>query len=365
MPLIIPALDDLRAQVKATLAARIRGADLTLRRAVLPIIGDVIARAIHPVYRALAGWFSAQLFKASMATEYLDREAGHYGLTRLAAATAAGSVTLTGTNGVTVPAGLAMQTSDGSAVFAVQTAGTIASGTFTASVRAITAGDAGNLEAGALLTLTTAVAGVQPTVTVASGGLTGGSATETDTSLRARLLTRLREPPQGGAATDYLAWAKLTAGVTRAWVRQTRGPGTVDVFVTYDTRDDNIPEVDDLADVQAIIDANRPVTADALVLAPTADALDVEIADLYPDTAAIRAAITAAITAAARTVGPGSMEIGDGVTSADPGGIFYLSQISAAIQGVGGIDHFVLADPTADVTFALGHIPATPDVTFT
>lgn len=364
MPLTIPSLDDLRQQVKATIAARVPGADMALRRAVLPIIGEVIARAVHPVWRALAGWFSQQLFKASMASEYLDREAGHYGITRLSAATAAGSVTLTGTDGVSVPAGAGLQTSNGSAVYAVQAAVTIASGTATATVRAVTGGELGNLDAGTLLTLITAVAGVQPTATVAAGGLSGGSDAETDASLRARLLTRLSDPPQGGAPRDYLAWAKLTPGVTRAWVRATRGPGTVDIFVTFDGRDSNVPLSGDLVTIQAVIDDLRPVTVDALVLAPIADALAVEISDLYPDSAAIRASITVSIQAAARQVGPGSMEIGDGVTSADPGGIFYRSQIAGAVQAVGGIDHFVLVAPASDTTFALGHIPATPSVTF-
>lgn len=364
MPLIIPSLDDLRAQVRGMIAARVPGADMALRRAVLPVIAEVIARAVHPNWRALSGWFAAQLFKGTMASEYLDREAGHYGITRLAAAAANGSATFSGTDGVTIPAGTALQSSDGTVIYATQADGTLASGTATIAVRAATAGDIGNLSAGAGLLLTSAIAGVQPSAVVAVGGLSGGADAESDDALRARLLTRLRQPPQGGAATDYLAWAKLTAGVTRAWVKQVRGVGTVDIYVTYDGRVDNVPTGPDLAAIQAVIDANRPVTADALVLAPTADALAIEIDSLYPDTSTIRAAIAAALAAVVRTVGPGGMEIGDGVTAADPGGILYRSQIAAAIQGVGGIDHFVLVAPASDVTFALGHIPATPTVTF-
>ena len=364
MPLIIPSLDDLRGQVRGMIAARVPGADMALRRAVLPVIAEVIARAVHPVWRALAGWFAAQLFKATMASEYLDREAGHYGITRLAATPAAGSAVFTGTDGVTIPAGTALQSSDGTLIYTTQAAGTLSGGTVTTAIRATVGGDAGNLAAGAGLLLTSAIAGVQPSAVVAAGGLSAGADQETDAALRARLLTRLRQPPQGGAATDYLAWAKLTAGVTRVWAKQVRGAGTVDVYATFDDRADNIPAGPDLVAIQAVIDANRPVTADVLVLAPTADALTIQIASLYPDTSTIRAAIVAALTAEIRKVGPGGMTIGDGVTVADPGGILYRSQIASAIQGVGGIDHFALAAPTTDVTFALGHVPATPTVTF-
>ncbi len=364
MPLIIPSLDDLRAQVRGMITARVPGADIALRRAVLPVIGEVIARAVHPIWRALAGWFSAQLFKATMAAEYLDREAGHYGIARLPATPAAGSAIFTGTDGVTIPAGTALQSSDGTQIYTAQADGTLASGTVTIAIRAVTAGDAGNLAAAAGLLLTSAIAGVQPSAVVGAGGLSGGADAESDAGLRARLLARLRQPPQGGAAADYLAWAKLTAGVTRAWVKQVRGAGTVDVYATFDDRVDNVPTGTDLSNMQAVMELNRPVTADVLVLAPTPDAVAVQITSLYPDTAAIRAAIIAAITIAARQVGPGGMTTGDGVTAADPGGILYRSQIAAAIQGVGGIDHFVLTAPSSDVTFALGHIPATPTVTF-
>ncbi|TJW61918.1 MAG: hypothetical protein E5X43_37835, partial [Mesorhizobium sp.] len=43
---------------------------------------------------------------------------------------------------------------------------------------------------------------------VASGGIGGGADTETDASLRARILDRKRRPPQGGAYSDYEQFAR-------------------------------------------------------------------------------------------------------------------------------------------------------------
>ena len=71
---------------------------------------------------------------------------------------------------------------------------------------------------------------------------------------------------------------------------------------------------------------------------------------------------------------PGGASYGDGVTVAlQTGALFpiqspstlYLSMIEAAIDTVTGIASYDLTLPAADVTFASGHLPAVPTVTFT
>jgi uncharacterized phage protein gp47/JayE len=65
--------------------------------------------------------------------------------------------------------------------------------------------------------------------------LTGGTDQETDDELRLRVLTRIRQPPMGGDADDYVAWALAVPGVTRAWCSPLEmGIGTVTVRVMCD-----------------------------------------------------------------------------------------------------------------------------------
>ncbi|MDT7952832.1 MAG: baseplate J/gp47 family protein [Acetobacteraceae bacterium] len=366
MPLVLPTRDGLRTQIAAQIAARIPGADTSLARSLLGIVANVVAGALWLQYRAIA-WLARQLFVDSAEAPYLDRRLAPYAVTRLGATPAAGTAIFAGTPGIAIPAGAGVQTSDGSVQYATQAAATIgAGGTVSAAILAATPGSAGNAVAGAPLALSVAIAGVQPTATVDSAGLTGGADIESDAALRARGEARLRAPPQGGAASDYLAWAKLTPGVTRAWVYPlNRGAGTVDVALTMDGRASNIPLAADLAAVQAVLNARKPVTADCVAFAPTGDPLAITIHAMVPSDAATRAAVTAQLAALACSVPPGGATIGDGVSAAAPGGTLYLSQIEAAIQAAGTVQSFDLVAPAADVAFATGHLLAVPSVSFT
>ena len=65
--------------------------------------------------------------------------------------------------------------------------------------------------------------------------ITGGSNTETDDSLRERILDRVRNPPQGGSPQDYINWAKEVSGISRTWVApKIEGLGTVGVAFVDD-----------------------------------------------------------------------------------------------------------------------------------
>src|SRR6478736_4591283 len=67
------------------------------------------------------------------------------------------------------------------------------------------------------------------------GDMTGGADTETDDQLRARVLFRIQQPPMGGDANDYVAWALAVPGVTRAWCSPLEmGMGTVTVRFMMD-----------------------------------------------------------------------------------------------------------------------------------
>ena len=100
--------------------------------------------------------------------------------------------------------------------------------------------------------------------------LTGGTDTETDEQLRARILHRIQNPPMGGAAADYVAWALAVPGVTRAWAAPEQGVGTITVrFLMDDLRADNDgwPEPDDIQAVADYIDKHAACHREGLLRA--------------------------------------------------------------------------------------------------
>ncbi len=376
MPLSIPTLADMRTRNRANFAARLPGFDSTLARAVIGVVADVLAAGLFACYRALA-YVARQLFIDSAEAPYLDRRAAEYGITRNQATGATGSVTVTFTQDALIPSGALLESSDQTQQYQTTTGTGFAGGggTATITVAAITPGSAGNQVTGAPLTLMVAIAGVAPVATVTSPGLTGGTDLESDASLRARTEARIQAPPQGGSGADFWQWARNSGVPTRAWAYPlNRGPGTCDVTFVIDTRPNNIPLTADIATVQAAIAAAAPVIGEYVVYAPTADALAITIHGLVPNTAAQQAAVTAQLVALAASVPPGGATYGDGVTEplttgalfpTQTPGTLYLSQIEAAIEAAGGVLSYDLTAPSADVTFAAGHLPAVPTVTFT
>ncbi|PHJ53465.1 baseplate J protein, partial [Nostoc linckia z1] len=130
------------------------------------------------------------------------------------------------------------------------------------------------------------------------------------------------------------------------------GPGTVGVtFVTDDDPGGIIPDSDKVDEVQAYIDARRPVTADVTVFAPVAVALNFTI-DLSPDTAVVRAAVEASLRDLIRR-------------EAQPGGTIYLSQIREAISIAAGETDHTLTSPNANVTRTAGQITTFGTITWT
>ena len=110
------------------------------------------------------------------------------------------------------------------------------------AVEAVEPGITGNAAASTPLQLTSPILGLEAQG-AADGEITGGAEEESETSLRARLLDRIRNQPSGGAARDYITWALAVPGVTRAWCYPGEmGRGSVTVrFVMDNTYADGIP----------------------------------------------------------------------------------------------------------------------------
>lgn len=351
MPFARPTLTEIIDRIIADISSRVVGVDgAVLRRSLLGIIGRAEAGAAHQLYGYI-DWVARQAIPDTAEAEYLERWASIWNITRKAATFASGSVTFTGSNGTIIPDGTVVQRQDG-VQFATQGDGTIASGTATVPVLAVTAGELGNTAVALALILLSPIAGVQSSAVVAAGGITAGDDVESDARLLERLLLRIQTPPQGGSAADYLQWALEVPGVTRAWVYPLQmGLSTVTVlFVTDDDPDGIIPDAGKVAEVQAHIEVERPVTAEVFVAAPIADALTMTI-KISPNTAAVRAAVTA--------------ELEDLISrDAEPGQPLLLSRLREAVSIATGELNNQIVTPTANVTHATGHMAVLGTITF-
>lgn len=342
MPFDRPALEEHARRIEGDLATRLGISAGLLRRTNTGVLARVLAAATFNLQGFLV-WILQQIMPDTAEAVYLDRHAMLWGVTRKAAAEAAGNVTFTGNDDTVIPAGTVLQRSDG-VEFTLDAPATIAAGTATGAVTAAAAGVDGNAAEGETLAFASPVAGASAEATVAAGGLTGGADTETDDALRARLLARIQAPPHGGTALDYVTWALEVAEVTRAWTFPLeQGLGTVTVrFVTDNAVGGLIPTAPKVTEVQDYIDARRPVTADVSVVAPAAAPLNFTI-QLTPDTTAVRAEVEA--------------ELRDLLDrEAAPGATILLSHINEAISIAAGETDHLLTVPAADVTHAASDI---------
>lgn len=343
-----PTITDLIAATSADIDGRLPGADSRLRRSVLNVLARTHAGSLDSLYGALV-FLSKQLMPDTAEAEYLDRWSTIWGVARKAASTAAGVVTVAGVVGAIVPAGAELARIDGARF--VTTGRTVLAGpSADIEIVASAAGVDGVTSAGAQLTFTSPVSGVAAIATSADG-LVGGADEETDAQLLARLLTRIRTPPNGGAANDWTSWALELAGVTRAWSYPGwMGPGTVGVTFVLDGRNDILPTEADLAAMSAHLEPLRPVTATAIVFAPTPLYVD-HLIGATPADGAVRDAIIA--------------ELDDlYFREATPGGTVYLSRINEAISLAAGEYDHRLYSPAADIVAPAGSIHMRGQVNF-
>lgn len=350
MPFERPTLPELIARVEDEHAQRL-GLGALLRRSTLKVIARVEGGLSHQLHGHLD--FNAnQIIPDTAAAEFLERWASIFGVQRKAATAATGSVTLTGTDGTTVPAATVLQRADGQQ-YSTDASGVISAGTVSLAVTAVVAGDAGNADTATEVSLIAPIAGVNADGTVDAPGIVSGADQEDDDDLRARLEERLQNPPQGGAAADYVLAALAVPEVTRAFALPAHfGLGTVGVtFLVDDHPTSIIPDAAKVAEVQVAIDAFRPVTASATVFAPTAVPLNPSLS-VTPDTGAVRAAVEASLEDLL-------------IQEAEPGGTLPLSKIREAVSNAAGEQDHTLSSPAADVTVAAGEISTLGTVTFT
>lgn len=325
-----PTLRELITQM-TTDAEREAGAK-QLRQSNLRVLPKVFAYACHALYGFIT-WILKQLFADTAEAQYLERQASIQGIYRRAASKATGTLTVSYTEGAKLPVGTIFMADDQTRY---ETTAEPEVGSYTVPVQCLGVGTIGNREEGQTYTLVSPVTGVD--AEAVGSEMAGGAEAESDESLRERLLYRLRNPPRGGTATDYVAWAKEVPGVTRAWCfPKEQGIGTVVVrFATDELTDDGVPTAGMVQIVADHIAESAPVTAATTVVAPVAKPVDFRIKDLIPDSESVRAQVEAELKSLF-------------VREATPGEALLISHIRQAISSAAGEEDFELLEPTADV----------------
>lgn len=373
MPYARPDLDTLVSQALADIKAEMAGSDPLLQQSVLNIVATVIGEGFNSQY-GYQDWISRQAVPATATDENFAAWAALKGMTQKPATAATGSFQFVApADGLTIPADSTVTRSDGF-TYATTSDAVSAGGHVTAPVVAATPGSAGNITAGVGGVLAAPIAGV----TSAGVGIAGaaGADLEAFDDFKARVLQQYAAPPQGGDATDYVEWAELVSGVTRAWCRpHGMGAGTVVVYFMMDDAEaafggfpqgtngvasletrDTAATGDQLAVADTIF-ALQPVTALVYVYAPRPNTvtLTINLPGASADTKAAIATAFARVTASKGS--PGGAILPGGLA----GGVLNLSDIEQAIAAVANSAGFVITAVACDhgsVTPVDGNITA-------
>lgn len=366
MPYSRPSLTDLQTQVASDIASSVPGSDPLLRFSNLRITGRVQAGLAHLHYGYL-DWVSKQAVPFTSTDEYLAGWGALKNTYLKQATSATGSATFSGSSG-TILAGTQIVRGDGF-IYTTNSDATVSGSSVTVAVTAVTPGANGNCDAGTVLTLGTAVTGVQSGGTAAAA-FTGGADVETQDAFYSRVMEAFQASPQGGAQSDYLTWALQVAGVTRAWVAPNGfGAGTVVVYVMLDDAEsahNGFPQgsngvaasetrataaTGDQLTVANYVYSLQPVTALVYACAPTANNVNFTLTGTTSWSATTKTAVTAAIAGVLQSNGV-------------PGGTINISDIESAVAAVSGTAGFVITTPTGNIVSATGALPVVGTVTF-
>jgi len=292
----IPTVAEIKAQIITDIETSIGATIPIMPKAFVRVLATALAGVIHLAYR-FGLWVYKQIFAATADIEALISKAAEYGMTRNAAISAILTATVTGTTGITIPAGTLWSTAAG-VVYEQEDAITLTAGTGTITIAALTGGIIGNLANGLLVTLASPISGVDADATIASTVTTGEDA-EAVEDFRTRLVERIRFRPGVGTAVDYIRWAREVTGIVKAFAFNT-APGQVTVYpLLAITGASRIPAAGKITEVQDYLNVvtRKPLGAEVLAAAMTEIPVDLELSALVPDSAGLRTEIEDAIEA--------------------------------------------------------------------
>lgn len=294
-----------------------------------------------------ADWVRRQAFPQTADGVYLEYHAELRGLRRGGALCADGEIEFYIVDAVesdlSVPAGTVCLTAGGTE-FITDEDGVITAGGLSCTVRATarTAGAAGNVPAGAVVLMAEAPIGVIGCVNAL--GFSGGEDSESDETLRARVIESYRNLPNGANAAFYKTQALSVAGVAKANVfPRVDGIGTVGVVIASES---GMPTDELVAQVAQLLDSQREICVDISVSAPEKVPVEVEVSLVLEDEYEF-AAVEAAVRAALEAHFSGE-RLGEDVLLAELGSIIFAAD---------GVKNYRIVRPTADIDIGGGQLP--------
>jgi len=328
-----------------------------------------VMRAILEANASLALWLQWLILLVLQTTRLatssgsdIDSFGSDFGMTRLAAVAAQGSVTFsryTPTMAGLIPAGVTVTTSDSAMQVTVVTDTTNAAwntsqngyllglgvGSVTVPVTATVAGSSGNILPGTISLIANALPGID-TVTNALA-LTGGLDAETDGAFRLRFQGFINSRTRATVQAVSYAATSIQQGVNCTVQENTDGNSnyTPGRFVVTVDDGSGSPPATLLAAIQAAVDAVRPVGSIFAVNGPRVVAADIALTLAIAqgaDTAIATAAVNGAITAFVNT-----LPVGTSLPHSRLAQIAY--DASPAVTNVTGL---TLQGSTADLTAA-------------
>ena len=310
-----------------TFDAIVASAAAAVQGAAQQVLDLTVGSVLRAVLEANAGlglwlqWLILQMLQTTRAATSggpdLDTWVADFGLTRLPAVAATGTVTFARFSPVTaalVPVGTLVRTSDGTQSFAVtadptnaafsaaQNGYQLAAGTsqVTVPIQAATAGSAGNVLAGSIALIVAAIPGVDTVNNAAptAGGIDG----ESDPALRSRFTAFLNSRSQATPAAVGYAISTVQQGLQYTIQENVSQAGVVQPGCFVVTVDDGSghPPATLLSAVGAAIEAVRPLGALWTVVPPTVTTANVTMT-LSTASTAVHATVTAAVAAALGT----------------------------------------------------------------
>lgn len=292
-------------------------------------------------------WVTRQAFPQTASGAYLDSHAQLRGLERKQAVAARGIVRFTAGEAAQtpreIPAGTVCMTA-GLVRFETAEAAVLPAGELWVDVpvQALTAGTAGNVAAGAILTMAVAPVGIVRCTNPAP--CTGGADAETDEGLRQRVLDTFRRLPNGANAAFYeqeaLSFDQVAAA---AVVPRPRGTGSVDVVVTTAG---GLPGQELLEKLEDYFEQRREIAVDVQVRAPETETVHVQV-QVAAAAGADQAAVLERVENTLRGWFTGA-RLGQSVLRARLGNLIFQCA---------GVENYVIVSPAADAAVQADVLP--------
>lgn len=294
-----------------------------------------------------ADWVVRQAFPQTAEGEYLDAHARLRGLERKKPVAARGTVRFTAGEVAgtprTIPKGTVCMTA-GLVRFETEEEGVLEAGRLTVDVpvRALEAGAAGNVSAGAVVSMAVAPMGIAGCTNPQP--FAGGADGEGDAFLRERVLDTFKRLPNGANAAFYeqeaLAFDQVAAA---AVVSRPRGVGSVDVVPATLA---GAPDKALLDRLQNYFEERREIAVDVKVRAPETVTVNIRI-QVTPEEGWDRNQVLDRVEEAVRGWFTGKL-LGRDVLRARLGHLIYSCD---------GVANYTIAAPAADVAVAADELP--------